>query len=253
MGASVPIQVDADDAESGVAQVQIRIDGSPTDCAVDQSFPYECSWNTLVMSNGSHSIDAVITDKAGNTFITNSVSVTVNNLLDTLDPIGTITAPADGVTVSGSGVVVQVEASDNVAVQSVQIQIDGSTTQCPVDQSAPYTCTWNTTLESEGPHTIDAVIIDTSTNSTTTTPITVTVERTETPIAAWEAVAQNAGGSWTNSSWPNRSFRILLDGGFITTTGPMVPADAPRAHVRELHGAAGLLGAAGGAYAEWGG
>ena len=42
------------------------------------------------------------------------------------------------------------------------------------------------------------------------------------PIAAWEAVAQNAGGSWTNSSWPNRSFRILLDGGFITTTGPMV-------------------------------
>ena len=42
------------------------------------------------------------------------------------------------------------------------------------------------------------------------------------PVVAWTAAGQNSGGSWTNSSWANRSFRILLDGAAITATGSTV-------------------------------
>ncbi len=42
------------------------------------------------------------------------------------------------------------------------------------------------------------------------------------PVVAWTAAEQNPGGNWTNSGWDNRSFRILLDGTAITTTGSTV-------------------------------
>ena len=44
----------------------------------------------------------------------------------------------------------------------------------------------------------------------------------ETPTVAWEARAQNPGGSWADSSWHSRSFRVLLKGDTITRTGSQV-------------------------------
>ena len=44
----------------------------------------------------------------------------------------------------------------------------------------------------------------------------------EETVVAWEAKSQNTGGSWSNSGWANRSFRILLKGSAITTTGSTV-------------------------------
>ena len=41
-------------------------------------------------------------------------------------------------------------------------------------------------------------------------------------MVAWTAADQNPSGSWTNSSWSNRSFRVLLDGSAITTSGTTV-------------------------------
>ena len=172
---TIPIRVEATDTESGVAQVQIRIDGSATGCPVDTSFPYECTWDSTEVSNGAHSLDAVILDHAGNSFTTAARFVTVDNPLDGTDPTGMITAPADGATVNGTAVIIHVEASDNVGVASVQIRIDGNSAPCPLDLVAPYECAWNTTQEADGPHTLDAVILDTADNSTTASAITVTV------------------------------------------------------------------------------
>ena len=42
------------------------------------------------------------------------------------------------------------------------------------------------------------------------------------PIEAWTAVGQNPGGSWTDSNWELRSFRILLKGTAITASGSTV-------------------------------
>ena len=50
---------------------------------------------------------------------------------------------------------------------------------------------------------------------------TITGNSTPTPMA-WEASSQISGGSWSDSSWSDRSFRILLDGKFINASGSTV-------------------------------
>ena len=43
-----------------------------------------------------------------------------------------------------------------------------------------------------------------------------------TPVTAWEASGQNPSGSWNNSGFNNRTFRVLLKGSAITTSGSTV-------------------------------
>jgi len=45
---------------------------------------------------------------------------------------------------------------------------------------------------------------------------------TSTAVTAWTAAEQNPGGSWKNSGFDNRSFRILLEGAAISTSGSTV-------------------------------
>ena len=64
------------------------------------------------------------------------------------------------------------------------------------------------------------VVVSNAEGTVTSNPATLTV--LEEAVVAWEASAQNSGGSWSNSSWENRSFRVLLKGGSITTSGSPV-------------------------------
>ena len=61
-----------------VAGVQIRIDGVPLG-AEDTTAPYTGVWDTRLVPNGSHAIDAVARDTSGNTATSASVPVTVAN------------------------------------------------------------------------------------------------------------------------------------------------------------------------------
>ena len=64
------------------------------------------------------------------------------------------------------------------------------------------------------------VVVANSVDSVRSEPAILTV--LPSPVVAWTAADQNSGGSWANSSWDNRCFRILLDGTFITTSGSTV-------------------------------
>ena len=64
------------------------------------------------------------------------------------------------------------------------------------------------------------VVVSNSQGSVTSSTVTLTV--LEQTGFSWEAAAQNPGGSWSNSGWSDRSFRVLLDGDFITTSGSTV-------------------------------
>jgi hypothetical protein len=61
----------------GVAGVQFQVDGANVGAEV-LSPPYTNSWNTLSVANGSHKVQAIARDVAGNRAI-NGVSVTVSN------------------------------------------------------------------------------------------------------------------------------------------------------------------------------
>lgn len=62
----------------GVVGVQFLLDNQPLG-AVDTSAPYTFSWNSLQVSNGTHTLSAVARDAAGNLGYATSVVVVVNN------------------------------------------------------------------------------------------------------------------------------------------------------------------------------
>ena len=74
--------------------------------------------------NGAHTLTAVARDAAGNTTTSPRVTVTVSNATRRRRR-SSLTAPANGATVSGT-VTVTRNASDNVGVVGVQFKLDGA-------------------------------------------------------------------------------------------------------------------------------
>jgi hypothetical protein len=109
----------------------------------------------------------------------NGASFTVQ--ADTTPPTVSLTAPSAGATVS-STVSVAATASDNVAVASVQFQLDGVNLGS-LDTATPYSVSWDTTTASNGSHTLRAIATDTSNNSSTSASVTVQVSNSSTPPA----------------------------------------------------------------------
>ncbi len=107
---------------------------------------------------------------------------------DTIPPTVTMTSPTEGATISGTSALTA-DAFDNVAVESVQFRLD-SENRCSADTSAPYTCSLNSTLESDGAVTFTAVATDTSGNQTISGPVTVTIDNSggQAPVADAQTV-----------------------------------------------------------------
>jgi thermitase len=100
---------------------------------------------------------------------------------DTTPPTATLTSPAAGSTVSGS-VLVQVAASDNVGVTSVNLGVDG--VSVGNDAVAPYTFSWSTATVANGTHTLTVSSSDAAGNTaTTSTTVTVSNFSDSTPPA----------------------------------------------------------------------
>jgi uncharacterized repeat protein (TIGR02543 family) len=63
---------------TGVSNVQFQIDGSNVGSPVTSS-PYEYSWNSASVTNGTHSVTAVVTNDTGETTTSVPVSIEVSN------------------------------------------------------------------------------------------------------------------------------------------------------------------------------
>jgi hypothetical protein len=81
------------------------------------------------------------------------------------------------VTVSGT-------AADNVSVLGVQFQLDGANLGAEDVSGPTFSVSWDTTLTSDGTHTLTAVIRDEVGNVTTTAPVQVTVANAAPPSGA---------------------------------------------------------------------
>src|SRR5262249_27368733 len=113
---------------------------------------------------------------------------------DTVPPTVSITAPTGGSTVSGT-TTVSANASDDVGVVGVQFKVDGTNIGAE-DTTAPYSVSWNTTTVGNGSHTLTAVARD-GNNSTTSSPVTVTVTNTVSTQGLVASYNFNAGTGTT--------------------------------------------------------
>jgi hypothetical protein len=195
LSGAVTIQVSATD-NVGISKVQVYVDGILK--STISTLPYNLSWNTATVANGAHTLRAVAYDAAGNS-AASQIGVNVSNLQqgDISSPSVSITAPANGSAVTGS-VVISASASDNVGVNSVEFRIDGALLS--VDNTAPYSASWNTSGYAAGSHTIVAVAKDaagnTAQHSVSVTINTTVVDPGNLPssLALVMPAVQNQGG-----------------------------------------------------------
>ena len=209
LSGTVNVSVTASD-NVGVTSVQLKIDNANSGTPVTAA-PYVIAVNTASLSNGNHILTAVASDAAGNSATSAQVAVKVNNTNpDTTPPTVSISAPANGATVSGM-VSVTANASDNVGVASVQFQLDGANFGS-LDTASPYSVSWNTTTSSNGSHTLRAIAKDAAGNSTTSATVTVTVNNstpdTTPPTVSISAPANGATVSGTVSVTANASDNV---------------------------------------------
>jgi Bacterial Ig domain len=170
-------------------------------------------WTTGALATGAYQIQAVATDTSGNCGV--SAPVTINKDAttpvkpsgaptcgsggpDTTPPSVAVTSPTGGSTVSGT-VTVSATASDNVGVVGVQFKLDGGNLGAE-DTTAPYAVSWNTTTATPGSHTLTAVARDAAGNSTTSSPVTVTVSSGGDTTPPTAAITAPSNGAWTGNS-----------------------------------------------------
>ena len=99
--------------------------------------------------------------------------ITIGVTADVVAPTVSMTAPLGGAVVAG-GVLLSATAADNVGVAGVTF-FDGGAAIGPEVVTAPYQATWQTTLVTDGTHTLSAVARDLAGNTAGSPLISVTV------------------------------------------------------------------------------
>lgn len=156
------------------------------------------------------------TNSAGTATAQATVTVTPP---DTTPPAVAITAPVAGSTVAGV-VAVTANASDNVAVASVQFQLDGTPLGAAI-ASPPYTYSWSTTSTADGSHTLTATATDAAHNQATSSSVRVTVSNAQPPVISSFAANPQAitSGASATLSWSVSGATSVSIGGIGTVTG----------------------------------
>jgi hypothetical protein len=165
---NVPLTAIATDNQA-VALVAFLVDGQGM--ASTTGAPYTWTWETSGLSDGTHTVQAVAYDVAGNATTTAAVTVKVDNQA----PVITALTPASGF-VRGS-VTVTANVTDAMGVRQVVFLVDGADAPAATDKAKPYTFAWNTLAVADGPHTMTVRAEDAGGNISETT-VSYTVDNT---------------------------------------------------------------------------
>jgi Big-like domain-containing protein/calcineurin-like phosphoesterase family protein len=133
---TVDVQAEAaDPGGSGIASVRFELDGTPVG-SPDATAPYSTSWDTTSASTGTHTVQAIATDNAGNTTTSSSVTVTVDNTPPA--PAVSFVGQATASITSGTSLQVPVSASaaGNTLVASIAVATGSSKSVASVSDSA---------------------------------------------------------------------------------------------------------------------
>jgi len=150
------VSVNASD-NVGVTKVELYLDGSLYTSAT--SSPYSFFIDSTKLANGSHVLQAKAYDDAGNASATPTLPITVSNLADSIAPVITIASPANGLAITSKKLTISSTATDNIAVKSMEVYIDGILKASSASGSISYSWAINPKV-SKGTHTITVKAYD---------------------------------------------------------------------------------------------
>ena len=168
----------------GVTNVVFELSGGPSNLsdqviatATPTYYGWLAKWNTASVPNGTYTLQSVATDADDNSDTSTPITVTVNNQ----PPVTAVLIPSNGATVSGATALLDAGASSAVGIASVTFEVSGGTLSDQVVATATPTyygwlAQWNTTAVPNGTYSLQSVATDTVAETTTSSPITVTVD-----------------------------------------------------------------------------
>jgi subtilisin family serine protease len=166
---NVTVSVNASD-NVGVTRVDLLVNGATV--ATSNVGPWQFTWNSTTVANGSATLTARAYDAAGNVATSASVSVNVSNgsgtsASDTTPPVVSITSPSNGSTVSGKSAWIKASATDNSGAAGItqRLYIDTKLVSTVTGGSLSYN--WNLRKVASGSHTIKVTATDAAGNAAT--------------------------------------------------------------------------------------
>lgn len=150
-------------ANDNVAVSRVELYAGSMLVSSDSLAPYDFTFDSTKVADGNVTLMAKAFDSSGNS-ASSSVSVVVDNIVDTLAPVITIVSPASNSTIKSS-VSISATATDNEKVASMSVYIDGALKATAASSSISYS--WNTRKVSAGVHTIRIDAKDASGNIAT--------------------------------------------------------------------------------------
>ena len=193
IGGTVTLVTSAADADAGVdtAVVQYAPAGTSTwatACAAATA-PYSCRFDTTTITDRAYDLRTVVTDLAGNTFTSATVTgVVVSNTTPTVS----IEQPTAAAFVSGTvGVTANANSTAGVSKVSIQARTGAAAfVEVCSASTSPYTCSWNTT-GLNGSYELRAVLTDKAARTVSSSSVTVTVDNS--PLKAYDVQTTNSG------------------------------------------------------------
>ena len=131
---------------------------------------------------------------------------------DTTPPATSISAPANGATISGT-TSVAATASDNVGVTKVEFYLDGALQS--TDTTSPYAWSWNTTTSTNASHSLTTIAYDAAGNTGSSAAVSVTVNNvadTTPPSAPTSLTASSNAKRQISLSWTASTDNVGVTG-----------------------------------------
>jgi methionine-rich copper-binding protein CopC len=203
---AVTVTLAPNDALSGIASTQYRIDGGAFQSGTSIFIPAPADH----ANDGVHTIDYRSTDVAGNVEPLHSATVRI----DTTLPSGSVSAPAAGTHVNGV-VAVSAAAADvpaGVAAVTFLVRPNGgaSFSTISTDTTAPYEASWDSTTAAEGDADLKVLVADAASNSLTSAIVTVVVDNPPAPALA-DPGANLSGTVNLQASSPSDTAQVVFE------------------------------------------
>ena len=146
--------------------------------AVPTIFGWAAKWNTTSVPNGTYMLQSVATDTAASTETSIPITVKVNN---PPPPTTAVLIPSGGASLSSATALLDASASSALGIASVSFEVSGNGLSDRVIATATptlfgYLAQWNTTAVPNGTYDVMSVATDTAARSTTSAPVSVTVD-----------------------------------------------------------------------------
>ncbi len=190
--------------------------GGVTNNLIQQSLAQGTHTFKLIGNKPGLKVDRVVALSDPNCIPTGSGD-NCNTPSDTQPPAVTLTAPAEGVTVSGL-VSIAAGATDNVGVTKVEFY--DNSTLISTDTTSPYTTSWDSSKVPNGTHVISARAYDAAGNvSTDSSTVTAKNGDTQAPSVPTSLKATASSYNTVNLTWKASTDNTAVTGYTITRDG----------------------------------